>query len=114
MIVGRYIQRLSGLVQYSPPFPRGGQYMLLTLEVFAIIGGALTRMDVIVEHKNLADTSWSQVFPPGAAVNATGIYTLVVGPLKEQVRISYQFTSGSSPQRWDAVYMNIPPPTWMQ
>jgi hypothetical protein len=112
MIVGRYIQRLNGQNQFSPPFPRGGQRVLVTAEVFAIIGSVSTRFNLAVQHKNEADTSWAQVGIVTIAVTIPGVTAISVGPLKEMLRFAYSVSHGVAPLRRDTVYFNIPPPTW--
>lgn len=112
-IIGQYVQRLSGATQYSPPFPRGGQKALITAEAFSIPAGS--SLSILVEQKNEEDTTWSSV--GGLNLVTTGMTSVVIGlpimGLKEMLRLGYVHLGGLSPQPYDTIYFNVPPPTWI-
>jgi hypothetical protein len=110
-IIGQYIQRLTGLTQYSPPFPRGGQGALLSIDVFDVVGGTV-RLDVSIEHKNEADTTWTNLGSFTAVIAVGGLKTLEVSSCKEMLRFAYSIAGGGSPQPYDAFHINVPAPTW--
>lgn len=107
MLVGQYFMRFgAGVYQYSPSFPRGGLGAVFSLDVLALVSGA--GLDMAVEHRNFEDTTWTLY---GSAISAslTGVYTLNVTGLKEEVRLRYSVT-GTSPT--DTVYANVLAPQW--
>ena len=109
MPIGQYIRKLSGLDQYSPPFPRGGQGVVVTVEVFSVPGG--TRfLQLGVEHKNEVDTSWSP-FGSFSSISSTGIQTLSLSGCKEMLRLIYR-VAGAASQPQTAFYVNVPAQTW--
>lgn len=63
MIIGQWYRRGSGLVQYSPSFPRGGQGLVQNVEVFDNDPGVT--MTVFIEHKNTEDRPLALPTPSG-------------------------------------------------
>lgn len=107
---GDYIQRLSGLTQYSPIFGRGGQGALFSIDVFDAPGGGVL-LNVDVEHKNLADTTWA-VLGSFTAIASSGVKTKDLSGCKEQLRFAYAISAGGSPQVYDTFYINVLAPVW--
>ena len=110
-IIGQYIQRLTGLDQFSPPFPRGGQSVLVTVEVFSVPGGPI-RLNVVLQHKNEEDTAWTDFANVPAIGATTGVKTAVASGCKEMLRFRYRVSLGASPHPYDTFYVNIPAPMW--
>src|SRR5438128_1112746 len=108
MKIGDYIMRLSGLDQFSPPFARGGQGVLASIDVLDVPGGGVT-LAVDVETKNLGDTLWTTLgsFP---AITTTGVKTVDLTGCKEQLRFNYSVTGGGAPSKADTFYINVLPP----
>jgi hypothetical protein len=109
---GFYVIRGSGAAQLSPPFPRGGQGIVLTADILDVPGGGVT-LQIDVLHKNLADTSWT---PLGsfAGITAIGLAPFDATGLMEQLAISYRVTGGASPQVYDMFYLDMLAPVWIQ
>ena len=109
MLIGQYIRKLSGLDQFGPPFPRGGQGVLLTVDVLDVPGGPRF-LNVGVQHKNEEDTAWT-AFGSIAGISTTGAKTVALAGCKEMLRLLYKVT-GAASQPQDAFYINVPAPTW--
>ena len=109
MLIGQYIQKLSGLTQFSPPFPRGGQGALFAIEVLSAPGGARS-LDVFVQHKNEQDTTWTTL-GHFTIIGTTGVKTLVLAGFMEMLRYGY-LIAGAASQPQDVFYINVPAPTW--
>jgi len=90
---------------YSPPFGRGGEAAVFTIEVTYRNGTPI--LAFAVEHKNAEDTSWSSA--GSTTMAATGVKTLQVSALKEEVRFKIGF-SGGSPN--DFAHLLVAAPTW--
>jgi len=91
---------------YSPPFGRGGEAAVFTLGVTHRSGSP--SLVFAVEHKNAEDTSWSGA---GSTVaSATGVVTLAVSALKEELRLNLRFGTGSA---GDFVHVLVPAPMWL-
>jgi hypothetical protein len=91
---------------YSPPFGRGGDAAVFTIEV-AQMNGTPTLV-FAVEHKNAEDTSWSSAGSTSAT--ATGVHTLEVSGLKEELRLKFTFSAGVA---GDFVHLLVPAPMWL-
>ena len=91
---------------YSPPFGRGGEAAVFTVEVTHRNG--TPTLVFAVEHKNAEDTSWSSA--GSTSVAASGVATLDVSALKEELRIKFTFSSGNA---GDFVNVLIPAPMWL-
>ncbi len=109
MLIGRYIQKLSGLTQFSPPFPRGGQGALFSLEILSAPGGARS-LDVFVQHKNQQDTTWTTL-GHFTIIGTAGVKTLALSGFLETLRLGYSI-AGAASQPFDVFYVNVPAPTW--
>ncbi len=107
MLVGQYFMRFgAGVYQYSPTFPRGGLSAVFAIEIFALMPGA--GIDVIVQFKNVEDTNWT-TFGSGISATTTGVHTLEVAGIKEEVRLRFS-VNGANPE--DTVYANVLAPQW--
>jgi hypothetical protein len=110
MIVGTTVFYLDGNSYYSPEFPRGGLAALFTVDVTHIVLGGAGQVDVLVEHRNTEDTTWSTA-GTFSAISSIGAKTLDVTGLKEVVRLSFAF-SGGTPAATDAIHFLIQAPSW--
>jgi len=106
MIVGTTIFRFDGNPYYSPAFPRGGEAAVFTVETTHV--SSSPTFDVTIQHKNEADTSWTDL---GAftSITAVGISTKDVSDIKEMVRLKFSFTTTGAD---DAVHIIVPAPAW--
>lgn len=109
MLIGQYVQRLSGLSQFSPPFPRGGQGILLAVDVLSAPGGGKALV-VAVEHKDAEDVSWASLGTI-SGIATTGVKTGAFSGCKEMLRLGYTVI-GIGVQPRDTFYINVPAPTW--
>lgn len=91
---------------YSPPFGRGGESAVFTVEV--TVRYANPTLVFEVEHKNAEDTSWSSA--GSTSTSTTGVVTLEVSTLKEELRIKFTF---SSIVTGDFVHVIVPAPMWL-
>jgi hypothetical protein len=107
MYIGTLYIRLGGIDYPTPPFPRGGLAATFGAEVFAL-DGTSPGLDIEVQHKNEEDLSF---IPAGnfSTITTPGVYTLDVGPLKENVRLKVNVTGASN---LNTVYANILAPMW--
>jgi hypothetical protein len=105
MIIGQWYRRGSGLVQFSPSFPRGGQGLIQNVEVFDNDPGVT--MTLFIEHKNTEDTA----FLPFGSIPAMGlgINPVSLSGAKEELRYGF-LVNGAAPS--DSVYANVLPPVW--
>ncbi len=79
----------------------------MLIEIFALIPG--TGIDVAVEYKNVEDTNWT-TFGSAISASSTGVHTLQVTGIKEEVRLRFS-VNGTSPN--DIVYANVLAPQWI-
>ena len=107
MLIGEYITKLSGLTQYSPIFPRGGQGVNLAADVLDVpaAGPALL---ITVEHKNSDDTTWATL-ASFTSISTTGVKVLDASGCKEQLRFTFTISGGSATSTF---YVNILAPQW--
>ena len=91
---------------YSPPFGRGGESAVFTVEV-TIRQGAPTLV-FEVEHRNAEDTSWSSA--GSVSISSTGVTTLDVSALKEELRLKFTF---STIVAGHFVHIIVPAPMWL-
>jgi hypothetical protein len=75
---------------YSPPFGRGGDAAVFSIEVTRRSGN-LTLV-LAVEHKNAEDTTWTSA--GSTSTSSTGVTTLEVSGLKEELRLKLTFSAG--------------------
>ena len=107
MLVGQYFMRFgAGVYQYSPTFPRGGLSAVFAIEIFALVAGS--SIDFVVQYKNVEDTGWT-TFGSAISASTTGVHTLEVTGIKEEVRLRFS-VGGANPS--DAVYANVLEPQW--
>ncbi len=104
-VIGWILLKLAGTSYYSPAFPRGGSGGLFSVECFQITA---TSVSIAVEHKNIEDTSWTNVGTFGA-ITAAGVTTLDLTGLKEQLRFVYTITATNS---YDGIHLNMLAPAW--
>ena len=105
MIVGTTLMHNSGSL-YSPSYPRGGESATFAVEA-TVVNGSPTLV-VLVEHKNVDDTSWATA-ATFSNITATGVSTIDGSALKEELRFKYSFSGGSS---GDFVHLVVAPPAW--
>jgi hypothetical protein len=90
---------------YSPPFGRGGESAVFSAEVTVRHGTPTLVFEV--EHKNPEDTSWSSA--GSVSISATGVTTLEVSTLKEEMRLKFTFSGGVA---GNFVQILVPAPMW--
>jgi len=88
-------------------FPRRGLAALFSIQT-THVRGALT-LTAVVQHKNLADTSWTNA-GTFSGITVLGLSTLDVASLKEEIRFSFTFSGVGSVGHFFRVF--IPPPAW--
>jgi len=94
-------------VYYTPPIVREALEATFSLETTHFIcGGSIV---VTVEHKDFADTSWATA-DTFASITATGVETLTISALKEEIRFKLGF-SGAGPAEF--AHMVVAEPTWL-
>ena len=103
MIVGTTIM-WSAVAYYSPSFPRGGEAATFAADVTHVEGSP--SLSIVVEHKNSEDTSWTTA-GTFTAITGTGLATKDVTGLKEEIRLKYEYGSGSA---GDFVHLVVPAP----
>ena len=106
MVLGTTLFKLDGTPYYSPPFAKGNDAALFSVQVSHVANSP--SLVVTVQHRNNNETSWSNA---GAfsAITAAGLYTLDIAGLKELVRLEYTVGGAS----WDcAVHLFVPAPSW--
>ena len=91
---------------YSPPFGRGGDSAVFTIQVTMHAGSPT--LVFAVEHKNAEDTSWSSA--GSTTLSGTGVATLDVSALKEELRLKFTFSSGAN---GNFVHLIVPAPMWL-
>jgi hypothetical protein len=104
-IIGEYHRRFAGNPQYSPTFSRGGNSAVFAEEVFEV--DPLVTLTVVVQHKNIEDTSWTNLV--SLATLTAGVTTQTASAIKELLRFAYT-VNGSNPE--DSVYSNTLAPSW--
>lgn len=92
MLVGTTILKMGAAVFYSPTFPRGGEAVTFTVDAVGEIGN--TQLDIVLEHRNLEDTTWAALATL-FNITATGIASQSTSGVKELCRLKYSFTGGS-------------------
>ena len=65
---------------------------------------------VTVEHKDLADTSWATA-DTFANITGTGLETLTVTDLKEEIRLKFSFDANGA--SFDLSHLVVAAPTWI-
>jgi hypothetical protein len=91
---------------YSPPFGRGGESAVFSIEVTHRNG--TPTLVFAVEHKNREDSSWSSA--GSTSVSSTGVATLDISGLKEELRLKFTFSAGFV---GDFVNVLVPAPMWL-
>jgi hypothetical protein len=97
----------SSAVYYTPSIVRGALESTFSLETthFSCAGSIV----VTVEHKDFADTSWATA-DTFASITATGVETLTISALKEEIRFKFGF-SGAGPGQF--AHIVVAEPTWL-
>ena len=111
MLIGEMITRLNGAARYSPPFARGGQDVLLSLDSMDVPGGGV-QLNIVVQHKDESATGWTN-WGNFTAITTTGVKTLTLTGAKEMIRFEFTVTGGLSPQVYDTFLYNMLSPNWM-
>lgn len=104
------VRDLTGAAAYyTPPIVREALDATFSLETthFAVVGGGA--VVVTVEHKDLADTSWGTA-DTFANITGTGVSTLTVSGLLEEIRFKVAFSGGGA---GDMVHLLIAPVVWL-
>jgi hypothetical protein len=92
---------------YTPPYSRGGSQAVFALDLLdRSVSGVL---DVDIEHKNSDETTWASA---GAfsSMSSTGMASVHVDELKEQIRLKLGVTGGLSWAEW--VRVKLLDPSW--
>jgi hypothetical protein len=105
MTTGFWTFVAGGTALYSPPFGRGGEAALFSVETLAKIGSPSLAIDV--EHKNTEDTTWSSA-GTFTAITTLAVSTADISGLKEEVRLKLTMTGTDG----DAFNLLIPAPAW--
>jgi hypothetical protein len=94
-------------VYYTPPIGREAMKAVFSVETTHFISaGAVV---VTVEHKDFADTLWATA-DAFANITGTGVETLAVSGLKEEIRLRIGF-SGGNPSGF--AHLVVAEPTWL-
>jgi hypothetical protein len=104
-IIGDYFRKFAGGPQYGPTMPRGGEAAVFGIEIFAV--DAASSIDFSVEHKNIEDTSWTNLVT--MATLTSGVNTATATAIKEQIRFVFVVNGGNA---WASVYANVLAPMW--
>lgn len=109
MFEGQPVFRLTGMTMYTVPFAALGQTGQFRVVVEGFNGAS--SLSIVVESRNPDDTAWtgSGAFPP---IAADGSFSVVVGPLKQIVRLGVSFT-GAGGAATDSAYIQFQTPGWM-
>jgi len=95
-------------VYYTPPITREALDATFSLEATHFIcSGSVV---VTVEHKDFADTSWATA-DTFASIGGTGVETLTISGLKEEIRFKFGF-SGGGPKEFG--HFVLTKPTWLR
>ena len=92
---------------FSPSFPRGGLAAVFSMDVTHKNGASLAML-VDVEHKNEDEVTFGSA-GTFSSITATGIKTLDVIDIKEEVRLAFTFTAGSAGNFYHVV---LSAPAW--
>lgn len=106
MLMGQMIPYNSSTL-FSPPFGRGGEQGTFYIDIKHKTGTAIS-MGIELQHKNTDDTSWGSA-GNFSAITTTGLKSLNVSGLKEQLRYAYTFSAGSD---GDFYWAEFPAPMW--
>ena len=91
---------------YTPAFPSGGDAAVFSID--ATNKGGSPTMAVKVEHWNDVASAW-EVAGTFSNITATGVSTLNVSGLKENIRLAFTFSAGSA---GDFFHVVIAEPAW--
>ncbi len=105
MVIGITLFLLANGAYHSPAFPRGGPGAVFSAEVYQMTAVGLT---IVVEHKNVEDTSWANA-GSFAVWSAAGVKTLDVSGLKELVRFAYAVSGNNG---YEGVHFGVFAPAW--
>lgn len=97
-------------VYYTPPIARealSGTFTIETTHFYATGAGAVA---VTVEHKDFVETSWATA-DTFSDVTGTGVETLTVADLKEEIRFKFGFDAAGS--ALDFAHLVVAAPTWL-
>lgn len=107
MIVGTsIIHPGSATAYYSPSFPRGGEAANFSLDTTQVSGSPT--LGILVEHKNYDEVTWGTA-GTFTSITTTGVSTLDVTGIKEELRLKYAFSAGSA---GDLVHLVVAAPAW--
>jgi hypothetical protein len=104
-IIGFYYRKGTGVPQYSPTFPRGGNAALFAVEILDV--DPSSDLDAVIQHKNVDDTVWTTLATLSAMTS--GVNTVTANAVKEQLRVEYTV---NGPQPWSTVCANTLAPAW--
>jgi hypothetical protein len=111
LLIGEMMSRLNGSARYSPPFPRGGQSVLFSIDSMDVPGAPI-QLDIVVEHKDesaTTGTTWGAF----TAITTTGVKTLSLAGAKEMIRFKFTISGGLTPEVYDTFLFNMLAPNWM-
>ena len=92
---------------YSPPFGRGGEAAVFSIEVTHVDGSPT--MVVGVDHRNVDESNWSSA-GTFSDITAASVATKELSGLKEELRFAFTFTVGVG---GDFMHVLIPAPMWL-
>ena len=107
MILGTTIFKMGGEDYYSPPFGRGGNAAMFSMDVTHVT--ATPSVTVTVEHKNTDDTAWTGA-GGFAAITGVGVSTKDLSGLKQQIRFKFAFDAGDAADA--GIHFMMPAPAW--
>jgi hypothetical protein len=105
MVIGITLLKMSGGSYESPTFMRQGLSATFSVDIMKLTATSLL---IDVEHKNIEDTSWSSA-GTFASITSTGVKSVNIGTLKEQIRFVYTITASDD---YDGVHLNMLTPAW--
>ena len=82
-------------VYYTPPIAREALNATFAVETTHYYSSGPGALVATVEHKDLGDTSWA-VADTFANITGTGVDTLTVADLKEEIRLKFSFSIGGA------------------
>ena len=97
-------------VHYTPPIAREALNATFSVETTHYYSSGPGAVVVTVQHKDFADTSWA-VADTFANITGTGVDTLTVADLKEEIRLKFGFSIGGA--AFDLAHLVVAAPAWL-
>ena len=102
------VQNQAGsAVYYTPPIAREALEATFSVEATHFISAG--SVVVTVEHKDFADTTWATA-DTFASITGTGVETLTVSALKEEIRLKFGFSGANA---LGFAHLVVAAPTWL-